>query len=138
MANRWFNQFSKTMEKEVVNLFAHVTFGAAGAPTLVTADSKGIVSITRSSAGKYVLVFGTKAGMLDTYYKFLAATATFDTITPAAPPASPVMYLSGNAISTINVATLTFTFESLAGAATDPASGEGVYLHFMLKNSNAP
>ena len=138
MANRWLNQFSKTLEKEVVKLYAHVTFGASGAPTLIAADSKGIVSVTRNSAGKYTFVFGTKAGMLDTYDKLLDVQHLNDTIGTSAAPTSPILYLTANSVSSPTSASLQIQFVNLSGAATDPANLEGAYFEFTFKNSNAP
>jgi hypothetical protein len=138
MSNRCMNQFPLTLEKRVIKLFAHITFGASGAPTLDTANSKGIVSVTRISAGKYTFVFGTKTGMLDTYYKLLGVKHLFDaTGNSGTAPASPGMYLTGNAVATVGTSTLQVVFNS-AGTATDPASGEGVYLEFTFKDSTAP
>lgn len=138
MANRTFTQFGYTLERAVVSLYAHVTFGASGAPTLDTANSKGIVSITRNAAGKYTIVFGTQAGMLDVYNKFLCAKHIFDaTGTAGAAPASPGMYLLANNVATFGTCSVQIEFNS-AGTATDPASGEGVYIEFVLKNSTAP
>lgn len=138
MANRWLNQFKKTFEKEVVCVYAHITFGAAGAPTLDTANSKGIVSVTRNSAGKYTFVFGTRAGMLDTYNKLLMVKHVFDASgNSGTAPASPSMFILANSVATINVASLQIEF-NITGTATDPASGEGVYVEFAFKNSTAP
>lgn len=138
MANRWLNQFKKTFEKEVVCVFARVTFGASGAPTLDTANSKGVVSVTRNSAGKYTIVFGTQAGNLDLYNRLLMVRHFFDeTGNAGTAPAAPALYLTGNSISTLGTASIQVQFNA-AGTATDPASTEVVLMEFEFKNSNAP
>jgi len=138
MANRWFNQFQKTLEKEVVSIFARVTFGASGAPTLVTSVSKGVVSVTRNSAGKYTFVFGTQTGLLDVYPNLLMVKHVFDESgNGGTAPASPGMYILANNVAVSGTSSLQIEFNS-AGTATDPASGEAVFLQFMFKNSTAP
>lgn len=140
MANRFFNQFGKTMAKEVVSLYAHVTFGAAGVPTLDVANSKGIVSVVRNSTGKYTFIFGTDSGRRDTYYKLYHVKHLFDEIATGVAPAAPGMYLTANNVSVAtgaSAASLQVQFNA-AGTATDPANTEGVYLEFVFTNSNAP
>lgn len=138
MANRWFNQFQKTLEKEVVSIFAHITFGTSGAPTLDVANSKGVVSVTRNSAGVYTFVFGTSSSSLDTYNKLLMVKHVFDESGNAGTaPTAPGLFIVTNSISTVGTASVKVEFNA-AGTATDPASTEAVYMQFMFKNSNAP
>lgn len=47
MADRDFCPVQYTMEKKVVTLGAHITFGAAGAPTLDTSNSKGFCNVAQ-------------------------------------------------------------------------------------------
>ena len=65
MADRDFCPIAYTMEKKVVTLSAHVTFGASGAPTLDAINSKGFLSAallvksftaTASSTASYTAV----------------------------------------------------------------------------------
>lgn len=134
MANRRYrSQFRFSMHKDPTDIFARVTFGASGAPTLDTANSPGIVSVTRNSAGNYTFVFGTNTQLaLDTYNYLLSVEHRF--VTPTA-PAAPGMYVSANAISTVGTASITLQFNA-AGTATDPGSGEQVLLDFILRNSS--
>jgi hypothetical protein len=144
MSNRRYEQFQLSLEKKVVNLFAKVTFGASGAPTLVTSLqigsltrqlSKGIASITRNSAGNYTIIFGIPAGalqaaMTDNYYFLLGADANFlDTAAPAAPN----FRITNDNSSAGN---LIVQFSNSAGTATDPGTGEAVLLNFTLSNSS--
>lgn len=142
MANRYFNNQAFTLSPGVCKIFASVSFGAAGASTLVTSGfaSKGVVSVTHDGTGLYTFVFGTQAGMLDVYYKLLCASVVFDTSGASGnPPASPVMSISSNLVSTPASCSLQVQFSDVeTPAATDPASGEIAYFEFTLKNSTAP
>lgn len=124
MANRQFTQFRYSMEKAVVDLFAEVTIGAAGAPTLVVAKSKAIRSIARNSAGDYTLT------LQDNYYRLLGFDCAFQVATvPAAPDVS---------VKTDSVASGSLVFVcSTGGVATDPANGEIMKIKVSLSNSSA-
>lgn len=144
MANRYYNNQAFTLAPGVVKVFANVTFGAAGAPTLVGGQSggyasKGVVSVTRNSAGVYTFVFGTQVGMLDVYYKLLNVSVLLDTTGAAGVPAAPNYYLSGNSVATPGTCSLQLTFTDISSpAGTDPGSGEAAYFEFTFKNSTAP
>lgn len=132
MANRYGYQFQMTLERNVWKVYAKVSFGASGAPTVDTSVSKGVRSVVRDSAGVYTVTFGNPApnAATDTYSAFLSASATF--LLAAGLPAAPAM----NARAfTGSAGTLQIVFSDLeTPAATDPASGEVVYLEFTLKN----
>lgn len=140
MANRFFNQFHKSLEKEPVSIYARVSFGASGAPTLDAVNSKGVVSVTRNSAGTYTFVFGTKAGMLDVYNRLLHCQAIFNTAgASGAVPAAPMIYVKADSVATVNTSLLQIVcINADTPAATDPASGEVGLFRFIFKNSNAP
>lgn len=131
MANRRFNQFREALIPGSVDLFAQVTFGASGAPTLsgtAPLPNRGIKSITRLSAGKYTIL------LQDSYYALLNVTHAF--IEASGAPASPSMYISSNAVTTASAPAITVQFNA-AGTATDPASGEIALIQIALKNSSA-
>lgn len=65
-ANRNFSRM-QALEREVKKLYAYVSIGATGAPTLSAAKSKGISSISRSGTGAYTLT------LEDSYYQLLMA-----------------------------------------------------------------
>lgn len=136
MANIYGRQFGLTKEAIVVDLFARVTFGASGAPTLVTAQSKGFKSVTRNNQGIFTFVLGN-SNQIDKYVKLLAIQVLNDTIGAPGVPAAPLYYLSANAVAGA-AGSFQLTFTDDAGAtATDPASGEAIYLHISLSNSTA-
>jgi hypothetical protein len=81
MANRTFTQFSGTLQKGVVTLFAKVTFDAGGVPTLVTSEvinagsspvtinpSNGFASVSQLGSGAYEFF------LQDPYVRMLAFT----------------------------------------------------------------
>lgn len=125
MANSYFRQFFYTKELYPVTLYATVTFGASGAPTLNKGLSKGIQSITRNSAGDYTIAFGDK------YNSFLMADSVFNSGSSA--PAAPGMYVKTDSVASAGTIEIVF---NAAGTATDPASGEIVKLSFTLRNSS--
>jgi hypothetical protein len=135
--NRMTTQFKLSLEKKVVSIYAKVAFGASGAPTLSPVNSKGIVSVTRNGAGDYTFVFGTKAGMLDTYVKLLAVRHIYDTSGPGAAPAAPGLYVKSNQVNVAGTCSLRLQLNA-AGTATDPANGEIGYFEFVLGDSTAP
>lgn len=129
MANRYFNQFRLSLEKQVVDLFWAVTYGAAGAPTLSTTNAKGILSVTRTSAGLYVVTFqDSYLARLKTSYVQITATA----------PAAPIMTVVSSTATTL---TVQFWGPTAAGntalIATDPGSGESTAFMVSLRNSSA-
>lgn len=124
-----------------MDLFARVTFGSTGAPTLVAAQSKGIKSITRNSAGLYTIVFGNSAALvnpLDTFPKLLMVKHMFDeSANSGTAPLAPFMYLVANSTATAGTASAQIVFNNTSQAATDPASTEAVLLQFSFRNSTA-
>lgn len=139
MANRYYNNQAFTLEPAIVKVFARVTFGALGAPTLVSAESKGVVSVALSATSTYTFVFGTSAGMKDVYYKLKNVHVLNDTSgAAAAVPAAPLYYLSANSVATSGTCSLDLIFTDKSQSATVPASGEAIYVEFTFKNSTAP
>lgn len=123
-----------TAEPSVVNIFAYVTFGATGAPTLVAAKSKGVKTIARNSAGLYTITLGNAQGV-DIYNSLLMIKHVFDESgNSGTAPVSPSMFLVANSVA--SAGTLQIEFNT-AGTATDPASTEAVFLQIILKNSSA-
>ena len=121
------------MEKGVVKLFAKITIGGTGAPTLTR--GKGIASISRTSTGLYVLT------LQDTYQRTLAFQGAF--VLGSGVPAAPLPpFVVTDAVATAGAPKITFTTTAASGgsgaaAATDPASGEVLLLEITLSNSTA-
>jgi hypothetical protein len=134
MANRYTNQFRAQLEKRVSSIFAHVSFGAAGAPTLDVPNSKGVVSITRDSAGVYTIVFGTQARMLDTYVKLLSVSKA---MLVASSADDRQMSVLSNDVSDSALCSIQVAFH-VAGVDTDPANGSEVFVEIVMGDSTAP
>jgi hypothetical protein len=139
MANRYGNQFKKSLVKEVWEIHAKCTFGSSGAVTLVQGNppaSAGIVSVTKNATGQYTFVFGTQSGMLDVWPRLLNAQVMFDAGSSA--PAAPIMGIITNSVATAGTCSLKVRVVDYAGADASPASGEIGYFTFTFSNSNAP
>lgn len=124
MAHQLMYQFRYCPVPMVTELFAKVTIGAAGAPTLVPTSSLGVVSISRSSAGVYVVTLNQK------YNRLMMADARF---IASAGPASPIFNVKVDNVAASGA--LTLLFQSAIGTAADPASGEIMLLQIVVKNS---
>lgn len=128
MANRNLFQFQYSYQRDLVHIFAQVSFAAAGAPTLVS--GKGVASITRNSAGLYTIALQDSfAGVMQIDHKPLLASGA---------PAAPLMVIrSVSNINDLSAPSVQVGFTDAAGVATDPASGEQVLIHITLKNTTA-
>lgn len=138
MANRYGQQFSFSMIKQTWKIYAKVTFAASGVPTLVQgspAASPGVVSITQNATGQYTFVFGTQAGMLDVWPRFLHAHAYFTS--GASAPAAPIMSTITDSSATAGTCSMKVRLTDLAAADANPASGEIGYFQFTFSNSTA-
>lgn len=140
MANRNWRKDRGALEQGLIDLYCTVSFGATGAPTLDTTNSKGIKSITRDSAGDYTILLGDAiAG--DGYMGLKFAEAMWDTSgASGAVPNSPHMYVKAKSPSASGGGTVEVVFCASSGAsgalvATDPASGDAAIIHLLMKNS---
>lgn len=135
MANRWFNQWLWSMEKNPAQLWAYVTFGASGAPTLSGINSKGIRSIEKTATGKYTVTFGVSGGnpVTENYNALYFASRRFVNATA---PAAPHMYVVSEAVQASGSMVIQFTAAN-GSSATNPGSGEVALLQFRLKTSTA-
>jgi hypothetical protein len=123
MANRNFNRL-QSLDKEVKHLHAQVAIGASGAPTL-SADSVGIQSITRDTAGVYDIV------LQDQYVRLLGANV----MQLVASPQHLGFQLEAQSV---DASTRTVKLRCVTVATeTDPASGSILYIQLVLKNSTA-
>lgn len=124
MANRTFHT-SQALEKEVKSLFAKVTIGALGAPTLVNPGSLGIASVSRVSAGLY------RFTLTDAFMKLLA-------VKPMLLSATAEDLTFQVKLETVATTKLIEVFTLTGGVATDPASGDTLMLEFVFKNTSVP
>lgn len=125
----WMNQLNYTREKATVSLYGDVNIGAAGAPTLVVANSKGITSIVRNSAGNYTVTFD------DTYSKFLSFWVGYR-VSGGASPAAPSNTVKTVVLNTNGTATVNFVLFN-ATTPTDPANGEELFIEATFGATSA-
>ena len=122
MANRDYNR-KQALEREVKEIYAEISIGAAGAPTLNTSYSTGVASISRTSAGLYVLT------LQDAYSHLMHANV--DVASAAAQD-----LVSQSVSDSVNSAK-TYTFRTVTSAVeTDPSSGSTLRVALQLKNSS--
>jgi hypothetical protein len=119
------NQFRYQLENAMVDLFVRVSIGAAGAPTLSTTYAKGVASISRSAAGRYVIT------LQDKYNNLMGIECSF---LIAGIPAAPIASIFADNVAASGA--LTIQCADAAGAAADPANGEVMLLKISLKNSS--
>lgn len=127
MANTYGFQFDYSPIPGRWTLFAKVSIGALGDPTLVTASglSKYISSIVRNDVGDYTIT------LAQTYNYFMGLDASF-----VAPSGAAAPDVSVAAEDVANAKTINILCQA-GGVNTDPASGEIMYLEIKLKGSSA-
>lgn len=122
MANRNFHRV-QSLAREVKTVYGRVSIGASGAPTLDTSNSIGVASVTRDSAGVYVVTLDDKYNAL-LHADIMMVEATAEDIT---------FQVETEAVSTAK----TIQFQCKAAAVeTDPSDGSILLLKFDLKNSS--
>lgn len=126
MANSRLFQFRYSYERDLVDIFAKVTFGASGAPTL--SNAKGVTSITHNSAGKYTIVLKDNFNLL--------MSVTNSQMVASGAPAAPNFYVVSETVNTVATKNIVIQFADSAGVATDPASGEVSRLHIVCRNAS--
>jgi len=110
------------LEKEVKEIFALITFGAAGAPTLTSGF--GVTSITKDATGEYTLVLDSR------FPSFKNMSGTFEKSTGE----DIRMQLKSESV---NSSSKSVSFFTLTGAsATNPSSGAKLYLKVEVKNTS--
>jgi hypothetical protein len=128
MANRFWKRDRAGLEQGVVDLYASVAIGATGAPTLSAANSKGVASIARNSAGKYTLT------LQDQYNRILALQTAIKLASGAPSATSSVQaVLRSDSVSSKSVV---IEFVDSTGAAVEVVSGATLLVHLQLKNSS--
>lgn len=125
MANRYSKQFTAGNFPGVSHVFASISFGTSGAPTL--GGSAGYISsVARNNPGDYTIT------LADSWFALLGLGHIFKFASAA--PSAPLAYIKAEGVASTK--TINVIFTDAAGTATDPASGEVVYLDLRLKNSS--
>lgn len=122
MANRSFYR-QQSIEREVKTIFAEISFGASGAPTLE--EGLGIASVTRNDAGDFTITLD------DAWSKLMAVSPIFENTTEEDIRVQIDDFDLSASSKTINLYTLT------DATATDPADGTKLYIAFHLRNGDS-
>ncbi len=127
MANRNFQPGAKSLEREIVKLYAKFTVGAANAITLNR--GYGIASVSRTAAGKVTIT------LEDVYSSFVSVNVVKLNASAAAEALLPC--LVSEAVATAATKTVVIGFSNAAVPAyTDLTNGDVVYVELTLKNSD--
>ena len=136
MASHNYQQFQYGLEKFPVTLYANIPIAASGAVgTLDPKLNQGIYSVTRSSAGVYVVTFGVfPQAKIDAYIRLIQARATLLNATPTG--LSMEVIADNSPAGSITIQFITATSASVTTPiATDPPSGSTILLDVVLKNT---
>lgn len=149
MANRNFTNQQYSLVKGRVSLWARVSIGATGAPTLskwnpatrtytsapttgtgpYAIGCEGIKSIARNDVGVYTIT------LQNTYQRLLALKATFSNSTGLPTILSVGIWSAATDVTVASAPVVKFSTLSSTGTAADPASGDIMQLEFELQNS---
>lgn len=112
---------------KLVKLLVKVSIGASGAPTVVSGTGMGIASVVRASAGKYTI------NLADTYNSLLSVSAISKSGASAA--AAPFVNIATDSVTSLTAPLVAIQCRNTSGTATDPASGEILYIEIDLNRS---
>lgn len=124
MASRLF-QFHYKYERDTVTTHMTVNIGASGAPTLAAGLNKGVVSMTRNSAGDYTIV------LKDTSNKLLGVEMIVQNASGI--PAAPNIGIRANNVDSNTSPSIRIVMSNNSGVATDPANGDIVRLAIITR-----
>lgn len=122
MANRNFHRV-QSMARESKVVYAKVSIGASGAPTLSVNDSIGVASVSRDSAGVYVFTLDDKYNAL-LYAQVVMVEATAEDIT---------FQVESEDVASAKTVQIQC---KAAAVETDPSDGSVLLVKFDLKNSS--
>lgn len=126
MADRAFTPVLFALEKNLVNLAAHVTFGASGAPTLDSPNSLGFYKVSQFSTS--FTATGTSTTSITGVSNF---TGLYNGMI-----LSGTNVAAGSVISAINAAAGTFTLSIATTGAISAVTATGGYVFQLGKSLN--
>ena len=124
-----------SLERVPTKLYIKIAIGGTGAPTLSTTYNKGVASVSRTSAGLYVLT-------LDNAWLALLGFRASQVV-PTGIGALTGIDLVSESVATPSTKRITFKCRAAAGAgnttptATDPVSGSTLMLEITLQDTSA-
>jgi hypothetical protein len=122
MANRNFHRV-QSLAREVKSVYANVSIGASGAPTLNANSSVGVASVSRDSAGVYIFTLDDKYNAL-LHVDVIMLEATAEDIT---------FQIESEDVSSAK----TIQIQCKAAAVeTDPSDGSVLLVKIDLKNTS--
>lgn len=129
MANfNYRSQFLSSYCGQQVALYAKINIGSTGACTLVSGTGMGIASITRNATGAYTLA------LTNTFSQLLNVEIQIKSGTSA--PAAANVNIVTDAVATAAAPLVKFQMRNNSGTATDPASGEVLYITLRMDRSS--
>lgn len=120
-------QFRYSYERDIYDVLLKVNIGASGAPTIASGNAKGVTSISRTSAGLYVITLD------NTYNRLLDCSS--QSISGSSAQAAPLMTIVSETVATTKLVTLQYRAIDNS-TATDPASGEVLLIKISVRNSS--
>ena len=122
MANRNFHRV-QSLAREVKSVYANVSIGASGAPTLNANASVGVASVSRDSAGVYIFTLDDKYNSL-LHVNIIQVEATAEDLT---------FQVESEAVASTKVITIQC---KAAAVETDPSDGSVLLVKIDLKNTS--
>lgn len=122
MANRRFQRL-QSLTREAKVLHAKVDIGASGAPTLDANASVGVASVTRDSAGVYIVTLDDKYNSL-LHFSVMQVAATAEDLT-----------FQVESEDVDGAKTIQFQCKA-ADVETDPSDGSSLLMKIEVKNSS--
>ena len=122
MANRNFHRV-QSLAREVKSVYANVSIGASGAPTLNVNASVGVASVSRDSAGVYIFTLDDKYNSL-LHVNIIQVEATAEDLT---------FQVESEAVASTKVITIQC---KAAAVETDPSDGSVLLVKIDLKNTS--
>lgn len=144
MGNRFYNQYSSSLEKGRVTIHVHVAIGATGAPTLQawnpntrtystagTAGFAGVKSVARTGAGLYTIT------LQDSFQRVLGVEALFGLAGGLSVVTDVALNSSTTSVNSASTPTVGIACMSSTATAADPDSGSTMDLEIVVQNSTA-
>lgn len=127
MQSRLF-QFRYSYQRDIADIYAIVTIGASGAPTLQQ-TSKGVLSVTRNSTGTYTL------RLKDSFTKLMMVDMAVQNASgvPDVQVGIIANNITSNSAPSIQIVT---SNTGATPAAADPASGDVLLIHIAATSAS--
>jgi hypothetical protein len=119
--NRRMDQFQYSLADSMLRYRCKATIGASGAPTVVSTQSEGVASLERSGTGAYTLTLDDKPAQFVDMNVLIENSSEANYLQ---------FHLADETIATDK--TIDFVMHQ-AGTATDPASGDVMWIDLLVR-----